>query len=594
MKFFSILLTFTLISSALSGQIAYEDINNYAIYDFLDELAGLKIISINSAVKPYSRKYIAGKLNEAYRLVELARTGKTDTTKQLSPETHIYRLNKRQEKELIFYLQDYRLERTDDQLKINNLEIRSDTVSEAIGERPGQLSQGYKYKIDILSGKQQDLVLALNPLGLHYRDRLFTFSVRPILGLQYMINENGDEYHRWWGGSLFGYIGSNFGFYANLRDNNQSVPMAKPEYFTLDQGAVYKYRDNGSVDFSEMRGGVVASVNWGSLGILLDRVAWGDNYHGANIFSGKAPAFPYIQMHLNPVKWFDFNYMHGWLNSNIVDSSRSYYTYGEYREVFINKFMAANMFTFIPWKGLNLSVGNSIIYSDCDVNPLYFIPFLFFNAADAVKNNYSNNGGSNSQLFFNISSRQIRHLHLYLSLFIDEWKTSRLLKPDYHNFTSLKVGFRLNDLFNKNISFTGEYTRTQPMTYLHFIPSSTFASNDYVLGHYLRENSQEIYLMVSWHPLRGVLLQASWTTAMHGDDVPYDYNAGYQVDMIPFIKNKTWQNNALELSARYEFVNNGYFFVQYANGTRTGDVRFQPEFLHGQTNTFSTGINVGF
>jgi hypothetical protein len=456
------------------------------------------------------------------------------------------------------------------------------------------LQMEYNYKIGLIAKEKQDMVLALNPLGFHYRDRLFTFSLRPILGLQLAVNQNGDAYHRWWGAGMFGYIGKNFGFYANLRDNNESEPLAKPEYFTQEQGAVYKYRDNGSVDFSEMRGGVVASVNWGSFGVMLDRVVWGDNYHGANILSGKAPAFPYIQLHLNPVKWFDFNYMHGWLNSNIIDSSRSYYTNGEYRIVYRNKFMAANMFTFIPWKGLNLSVGNSIIYSDGNVNPLYFIPFLFFNAADAVKNNYENNGGSNSQMFVNISSRQIRHLNLYFSFFIDEWKTSRVLKSDYNNFTSLKVGFRLSNVFRKNISLTAEYTRTQPMTYMHYIPSTTFESNDYVMGNYLRENSQEIYCMVSWHPLRGLLLSASWTTAMHGDDVPYDYNAGYQVDMVPFMKNKTWQNNALELSVRYEFVSNGYFFVQFTQGNRSGEVRFQPEFLHGQTSTLSTGVNVGF
>ncbi len=584
MKGFLLIISLTLLSSITFGQVVYEDINNSAIYEFLDELANLKIITLNSAVKPYSRKFIAEKLRQAQKACNLSNLPTYQNTNlptyQLT-NLPAYQLTTRQKKELLFYLQDFQLERNG-----------ADTV--AVGERQDQLAEGYKYKLELLSRKQQSMALALNPLGLHYRDRLFTFSLRPILGLQYMVNENGSAFHRWWGGSIFGYIGSNFGFYANLRDNNESVPLAKPEYFTEAQGGVYKYRDDGGVDYSEMRGGIVGSVNWGSLGIMLDRVAWGENYHGANIFSGKAPAFPYIQLHLNPVKWFDFNYIHGWLNSNVIDSGRSYYTNGEYREVFRNKFMAANMFTFIPWKGLNLSIGNSIIYSDSDLNPLYFIPFLFFNAADAIKNNYSNNAGSNSQLFFNISSRQIRRLHLYISFFIDEWKSSRLLKPDYNNFTSLKAGFSFSDLFHRNISVTAEYTRTQPMTYLHYIPSTTFASNDYSLGNYLRENSQEIYLMVSWRPLRGLLLSASWTNAMHGDDVPYNYNAGYMVDMIPFIKNKTWQNNSFEFSSRYEFVNNGYFFLQFTNGNRKGDVGFQPEFMHGQTNTLSTGINVGF
>jgi hypothetical protein len=393
---------------------------------------------------------------------------------------------------------------------------------------------------------------------------------------------------------MFGYIGKNFGFYANLRDNNASMAMAKPEYFTLEQGQVYKNMENGVVDYSEMRGGIVASVKWGSIGIINDRVAWGDNYHGANILSGKAPAFPSIQLHLNPAKWFDFQYMHGWLNSNIIDSSRSYYAGDVYRLVYRNKYIAANMFTFIPWRGLNLSFGNSIIYSDINVNPLYLIPFLFYNSVDATKNNYSNDGGSNSQLFLNFSSRQIRHLHLFISFFVDEWKTSRVMEKDQHNFTSLKVGFQMSELPVQNLSLTAEYTRTQPMTYDHYISTTTFTSSDYVMGNYLRENSQEIYVAIAWHPLRGVLINASYTLAQHGDDVPYNNNAGYVVDQVPFIKNKTWQNSAFGLSARYEFVNNGYFFVSYLNSSREGDVRFQPEFMHGKTNTVMTGINVGF
>ena len=48
-----------------SSQVVYEDINNVGIYEFLDELANLKVIEINSVVKPYSRKFIAEKLLEA-------------------------------------------------------------------------------------------------------------------------------------------------------------------------------------------------------------------------------------------------------------------------------------------------------------------------------------------------------------------------------------------------------------------------------------------------------------------------------------------------------------------------------------------------
>ncbi|MCX6306294.1 MAG: hypothetical protein NT040_15120 [Bacteroidetes bacterium] len=564
MKKTIIVLAFLMACLPAFSQVVYEDISNTGIYEFLDELANLKLITLNSVVKPYSRNYIAGKLVEA-RDMDAQMRSKTGT-----PSRRM--LNKRQQKELHFYLQDYQLEKEGRQLKIKN----------------------YDYKLSFLLKKQSCMVVALNPPGFHYKDSMFTISVRPILGVQWMTNENGTEYHRWWGGSMFGYIGKNFGFYANLRDNNASSAPAEPKYFTLEQGAVYKPGSKKGVDFSEMRGGMVASVSWGSVGIINDRMEWGDNYHGANILSGKAPAFPYIQLHLNPVKWFDFNYIHGWLNSNVIDSSRSYYSGDIYRQIYRNKYIAANMFTFIPWRGLNLSFGNSIIYSDISVNPVYLIPFLFYNSVDATKNNYVDYAGSNSQLFFNFSSRQIRHLNLFISLYIDEWKMSRMMKKDQHNFTSLKAGFRLSDFPLQNVSFTAEYTRTQPMTYDHYLPTTTFASNDYALGNYLRENSQEIYLAISFHPLRGLLINSSYTIARHGDDFPYRIDAGYVNDQVPFLKNITWQNHSFELSARYEFVSNGYFFVRYLNSDREGDTRYQPAVMNGRTNTLMTGINFGF
>jgi hypothetical protein len=62
-------------------------VKNTGVYDFLDELANGKIIEINSAVKPYSRLFIAKKLQEA------------DTSRIL--------LNRRQQEELDFYMRDF-------------------------------------------------------------------------------------------------------------------------------------------------------------------------------------------------------------------------------------------------------------------------------------------------------------------------------------------------------------------------------------------------------------------------------------------------------------------------------------------------------
>jgi len=62
-------------------------VSSTGIYDYLDELSNAQIITLNSAVKPYSRILISEKLAEAYN-------------KRAE-------LNLRQQKELDFYLMDF-------------------------------------------------------------------------------------------------------------------------------------------------------------------------------------------------------------------------------------------------------------------------------------------------------------------------------------------------------------------------------------------------------------------------------------------------------------------------------------------------------
>ena len=79
------------LSVSLNSQELPHPVANTGVYEFLDELASMQIIEINSAVKPYSRLYIANKLNEADQMREV--------------------LNPRQERELEFYLMDFGKER---------------------------------------------------------------------------------------------------------------------------------------------------------------------------------------------------------------------------------------------------------------------------------------------------------------------------------------------------------------------------------------------------------------------------------------------------------------------------------------------------
>jgi len=544
--FITSLLLLTLFSSM--GQVVYQHVSNNGIYGLLDELANARIILVNSAIKPYSRMYIAEKLIEAIE--------KKD------------QLNKRQIDEIEFYLMDYQIELEE--------------------------SLVYNEKYDLFKSNPS-LFTSINPLGVHFKDNLFTASARPIWGINYFFNENGNLYHRWGGVEVNSSVGKNWGFYASLRDNSESGRLGETQYLTQRFGSPYKEDTTGG-DYSEMRAGITYSWKWGSIGLVKDHFVWGNNYNGSNILSGRTPSFASIKLHLNPVEWFEFNYIHGWLVSEVVDSTRTYTYKGGNREIFHEKYIAANMFTIKPWKNLNISFGNSIVYSDLGVHPAYLIPFAFYKSIDHTLNSTANNTGQNAQMFFDVSSRQIKNLHLYASAYFDEISISNMWdKEQSSNWFSIKSGIRLSNLIVNNLLLTAEYTRTNPITYKHFNSTTTFESNSYNMGHYLRDNAQDIYFCVGYKPIRGLDISIAYNIAQVGQDYERRSNSADEVRGLPFIEELVWENETVSAKARYEFINNGYLHLEFMTANIRGNVnKYTPEFFHGETNTISLGFNVGF
>ncbi|MGE0561004.1 MAG: hypothetical protein AB7O47_04265 [Flavobacteriales bacterium] len=521
----------------IQAQVVLQPITS-SVYEFLDEMAQMKYIELNSAVKPYSRMFIAQKLEEI--------------------EAHSEELNQRQQKELAFFFQDFNKE----------------------------LKPKGEFK------KRKDLFF--------YKDSLFTFTVNPILGYEYASNKTGSYSHYFNGGEFYGSIGTHFGFYASLRDNGVSSILSAENHITTMQGANYKLNQGqtgGRSDYSEMLGGIYYSWKWGRLGIVKDNYTWGDNYHGANIHSNKAPSVGYIDFNIKPTKWIELNYTHSWLVSDILDSSRIFAVNQQVREIFVNKNIAANMVTIKPFKNLHVSIGNSIVYADDAVKPFYLIPFMFYKSIDHTYNSAGSNSlGQNTQMFLNISSRQIKHLHLYSAVYVDEISIGKIFdEKNSSNILSAKVGFKLDNFLIPNTYIVAEYTRTNPWTYRHQIESTTYASNSYTLGHYLGENADEIYLEGGLRVLRGLKASLAYTLARKGPEHVYQIiNGNANVKGLPFMESVAWQNQTIEGNLRYEIINDGYIYARITLSDISGNTSYTPVFYQGNQTTFSGGINFGF
>lgn len=484
------------------GQAVLHHISNEEVYEFLEEMSAIQLVDLNSVTLPLTRT----KIHELLTRI--------DSTK----------LNTRQLKELRFFNQEF--------IKEDNSYYALDYLGKGLSKKKVFPLRGRKKRYDLF----------------FYKDSLFNISVNGRFGGEAVASSNDFEFERFIGAQIFGNVSPYFSFYADICDYSSSTQLSNESYLNQRLGANYK-RNN---DFSEMRGGILASVKWGHLGIVKDNLRWGTSYNGSNIFSGRTPSFPMIKLHLEPVEWFTFDYVHAWLVSDVIDSAATYQSGNVEREIMRSKFLAANMFTVRPVKRLYISFGNSVVYSD-RFNPVYLIPFLFYKSVDHTLNSTgagNNLRGQNSQMFVNLVSRQIPFTQLYFSAYADEIRLSTMFNPrEWRNHLSLKAGFRFTVPKVNNLSLLFEYTRNNPFVYRHFVSTTTFESNSYGLGHYLRDNAEQFYARISYKPISRVRLAIAYEYSRVGET--YKYESGADGSGYPFLIKENLVRNRVHLSSSY-------------------------------------------
>jgi hypothetical protein len=565
------------------------------LYDYLDELLTDGIVTAQSVVRPYTRLQVATMLQQAQDADSL--------------------LSTRQKEDLAFYLNEFALE-------------RDTMVSDFV-----QYTDHSTFSLSVADPQ----------FSYRSANNMFKLRLRPILGANIAMSKKGALLHRWYGAELQLDIAKHLSVWGSLRDNSWSGNWLSKDYFPTDiarihgarihygasqqqpalspmTGVQYKEANYGG-DFSDSKGGINLYTWWGSVGLQRENISWGTASHASNILSGRNPAVPMLTLQLTPCRWFQLDYFHAWLVSNVLDSTYYYLenTAGHTQAVKnyrpYNKFMAANMLTFMPIKQLSLSVGNSVIYAEQTIQAAYLIPIAFYKSLDHLLTKGVRTQNQNSQVFASLSVRPVRHLHLYGSFFVDEVKFSRF-KPSNpeNNPISYLVGFDWSGWPISGLSLKGEFVRSYIACYTHSIDVLTWESNSYNMGHYMGDNAQSIYAELAYRPVRGLLLKCSYT-----NDIKYNSYA-YQRDNIsqtiaqkPFSR-AVYRNDEWRLDGIYEPHPNMYMTLSIAynhargfdNPTNDGLAseylgnaqyyldRFCPLYYQGKNLTISAAFSFGF
>ncbi|MEQ9186998.1 MAG: hypothetical protein RLP15_04635 [Cryomorphaceae bacterium] len=536
--------------SGFAQQILLDSRADYGVAAFSDELLNIHSGQGSMMAQPMSRRTVANLMFNA----------------------NVSMLNGRQKAELKFY-----------QLAFSK-DLEPDQRPEL--ERPFRgLFQGLdRYK-------QPDLA--------YYHQGQTTVTINPILGASYWSNQNGVNWQRRVGGDIQAYIGR-FGLYGSVRDVYERSPMSQDSLLNPQEGALYKFNNDGSREFSETRGGITYDFDVGYVGLVRDHVRWGYGYYSTNILDINTVPFAQIKLHLNPVDWFQFDYFHGSLQSDVVDSN-SIVTVGAVTTFeYHNKFIAANLFSFRPIRSLWLTFGNSIVYSERAPELTYFIPVMFYKSVDHYLNGRNNYAGGNAQMFAAASLRPGKGVHLYSTLFVDELSFRRMFDPTRHtNWYSIKSGLRWSN-FLPNATFTIEHYRSNPMVYKHFLGTTNFENAGYTMGHYLRDNAREYILSLRFKPYYWLSIEGRYQYAQKGIDNPdvrglRDPITGIPLTQgIPFLESTTWLQTTYTLQIVAQPVYRLSVMASLNKIQRpVENERYQVPFLRGSGFTWQFGVQYG-
>jgi hypothetical protein len=427
----------------------------------------------------------------------------------------------------------------------------------------------------------------------------FQFNIAPIL--QGSINaSDANNYFiaRATGVQLWASLGKRWGFQAYYRDvfeNGEGIDFERA--FTPNPGIVKVTNPTAkTLNYADVRASVHYNWNSGALSIGKEQYVVGYGINGNLINSTKAPSFPYLRLQQKILKWLSFEYTHAVLSSGLIDTPNSYRVdnggvFGGQRFKPVPKYYVNHSVLINLMKGLQLQVGESVIYSD-KIQPGYWLPLMFFKAWDQYVSGNNLNAGANTQVYGQISSRnQLKNTHLYATLFIDEVSPQVIFNSaKSRNQLGFNLGGSITDIPGlPYVTLNAEYTRINPFVYQNLLPAQDYTNNGYVMGDWMGSNADRLIGEIKYTPLPRLRFTLRHEMLRKGgaNSVEQQYFAQPQPK---FLNNLQFKQQQTMGRVVYEWKQNLYF---HAMAERRKLERFTGAFNTSTQYFFNAGFALG-
>ena len=215
---------------------------------------------------------------------------------------------------------------------------------------------------------------------------------------------------------------------------------------------------------------------------------WGNGNRSLYI-SDKAPSYPQIGLKYKLNQKLSYFYFHGFLNSNIPDSSRSLYYKNNFsqRSISIPRNIAAHRIEWKPNDKFIFNFNESVIYATRSIDIYYLIPILPFYPIE----NYigdTDNIQMGVDILFKINELQ----KMYVSFFMDEFTPEWIFKSKNHNWFGWQFGYSMKGLIWKKSELQIEYNWTDQRIYMHKYDINDFYNHQHPLGFWAGPHAEEL------------------------------------------------------------------------------------------------------
>jgi hypothetical protein len=453
---------FLLMASYLAAQSTDVPLNS-TVYPMVDRLDVKGKSGLFTTIKPISRSYISGNLQE---------------------------------------IDEKTLDQTDLTFLKNETRGPSDSIAKSGN---GLWNQFFRYPPDFFAVHEEDFEMHVNPVI--------------VFGGGKGSETNDLVFENYRGLELRGTIDQKVSFYTLLTENQARYPQYVRNVTDSTLGVPYEgfwkqYQDTG-VDFLRAR----AYIDFNISRHIAAQFGYGKHFIGDGrrslILSDFGNNYPYLR--LNTRIW-KLQYTN--IFAQLVGETRG----GDFGLLgigsFTRKYLSSHHLSVQVRPNLTIGLFESVMYGDSvntNLRVEYMNPVIFYRALEQ-QDGSSDNVIIGADFKWNLWKR----VSLYGQLVIDELVIKEAINQSgwWGNKQGFQLGLKYFDVFGvENLNGQLEWNQVRPYVYGHETNFTSYSHYNMALAHPLGANFQEILVSANYKPIPKLRIQADLLHAQYGNDI---------------------------------------------------------------------------